>query len=38
MVGAEDGDYRDWDDVRGWGASIADALAAASQRPFHGST
>ena len=38
MVGAEDGDYRDWDDVRGWGASIADALAGASQRPFHGST
>jgi len=38
MVGAEDGDYRDWDDVRGWGASIADALAPASQRPFHGST
>jgi menaquinone-dependent protoporphyrinogen oxidase len=26
MVGAKDGDYRDWEDVRAWAASIAAAL------------
>jgi menaquinone-dependent protoporphyrinogen oxidase len=29
VVGAADGDYRDWDDVREWAASIADALESA---------
>jgi menaquinone-dependent protoporphyrinogen oxidase len=26
VVGASDGDYRDWDDVRAWAAAIADEL------------
>lgn len=26
VVGAKDGDYRDWDDVRAWAGSIADEL------------
>ena len=29
VVGAAEGDYRDWDDVRRWAASIADALESA---------
>ena len=29
VVGAAEGDYRDWDDVRQWAASIADALESA---------
>lgn len=28
MVGAAEGDFRDWDAVRGWAAAIADTLAA----------
>ena len=30
VVGAAEGDYRDWDDVRGWAGTIAGALTAAS--------
>ena len=30
VVGAAEGDYRDWDDVREWAGTIADALTAAS--------
>ena len=30
MVGAADGDYRDWRAVRAWAGAIADALTAAS--------
>jgi hypothetical protein len=29
VIGAAEGDYRDWDDVRRWAASIADALESA---------
>ena len=29
VVGAADGDYRDWDDVRQWASAIADALETA---------
>lgn len=29
VVGAPDGDYRDWGDVRGWAGSIADSLESA---------
>jgi menaquinone-dependent protoporphyrinogen oxidase len=30
VVGAAEGDYRDWDDVREWAGTIAGALTAAS--------
>jgi menaquinone-dependent protoporphyrinogen oxidase len=30
VVGAAEGDYRDWDDVREWAGTIAAALTAAS--------
>lgn len=33
MVGAQDGDYRDWKDVRAWAAAIGETLVAALARP-----
>ena len=33
MVGAADGDYRDWKDVRAWAGAIGETLASALARP-----
>jgi len=33
MVGAADGDYRDWDDVRAWAGAIGETLETALARP-----
>ena len=33
MVGAADGDYRDWNDVRAWAAAIGETLVAALAQP-----
>ena len=33
VVGAPDGDFRDWDDVRRWAGTIAEALGAAVEEP-----
>ena len=33
MVGARYGDFRDWEDVRAWGSSIATSLGATTPTP-----
>jgi len=32
-VRAPEGDYRDWDEITGWAAEIADALTSGNQEP-----